>query len=543
MAGREKVLTLSLIFVALGLMMSLNLFGIVDPSEGFYAEAAREMLERRDIFTPYLNFQPFYEKPIGIYWLIMLSFKIFGVNEFAARLPGTLSALFCAAFTAHILMRLHLRRVGLFSALVLLTMPLYAFVARLSLTDMPLTACLSVALLSVFYFPYSAGNRSYLYIAYAALAFAVLLKGPLAVVLFSAIWLTQYLVSKKLCAPVAVVEGVAAPDSVARQAFSVKLKQFLPLQALAIICTIDLPWYIYETVHTRGAFFQEFFIRQHFSRLEGGLSHQEPWYFYLLVFALGTLPWTAFLSGLIGPLRKVSIGSDRIRPKLVRFCLVWMISTIVLFSLSSAKLATYIVPSAVPLAVVIGISMDYLIRLGKSFKIEVSAWIAALSMIVAAVLGAVVCKFRCDKDDLILVVLSLAVAPVLLLVARRQRLVSEKLYVAVAGLALGLTVSSAAALHCYDEARNRSLRRLYKSVASTPASVANFMRFVPGALFYVRKPVANLATVEDYLRFLRDTPAPHVVVAESRVSDLLETTCPGLKRVRSDGDYTVLQKF
>jgi 4-amino-4-deoxy-L-arabinose transferase-like glycosyltransferase len=320
-------------------------------------------------------------------------------------------------------------------------------------------------------------------------------------------------------------------------------KQYLPLKALAIVCAIDLPWYVYEIVHTKGAFFQEFFIRQHFSRLEGGLSHQEPWYFYLIVFALGTLPWTVFLTGLVDPRRQFFIKSDRIRARLIRFCLTWIVSTIALFSLSSAKLATYIVPSTVPLAIVLGISMDYMIRLGKSSKIIASAWIAALSMVAVLLLGALICKFRCDRDDMILVALSLAVAPVFVAAAQRRRVLTEKLYVAVAGLALGISVTTAASLHCYDEARNRSLRRLYKSVASNPASVANFMRYVPGPLFYVQKPVTNLATVEDYLRFLRETPAPHVVIAETKVSDLLETTCPGLKRVRADGDYTLLQTF
>lgn len=563
MAGREKILTLSLICVALGLMLSLNLFGIVDPSEGYYAEASREMLARQDFFTPYLNFQPFYEKPIGIYWLILPSFKVFGVNEFAARFPGTVAALICAAFTAHILTRLKLRRIGLLSALVLLTMPLFALVARLSLTDMPLTACLSIALLSVFYFPFSQGNRNYLYIAYVMLAFAILFKGPLALVLFFSICFLHRLVTAKFSAPnvvattpilqrtLAVPTPVAttAPDPTSAQITSLptrlfsELKQYLPLEALAIMCAIDLPWYVYEIVHTKGAFFQEFFIRQHFSRLEGGLSHQEPWYFYLIVFALGTLPWTIFLTGLVEPRRQFFTNSNRIRARLIRFCLVWIVSTIALFSLSSAKLATYIVPSTVPLAIVLGISMDYLIRLGKSSKIVASAWIAALSMVIALVLGALICKFRCDRDDMILVALSLAVAPVFVAAAQRRQVLTEKLYVAVAGLALGITVTTAASLHCYDEARNRSLRRMYESVASSQASVANFMRYVPGPLFYVRKPVTNLATVEDYLRFLHDTPAPHVVIAETKVSDLLETTCPGLKRVRADGDYTLLQTF
>src|SRR3989338_7304836 len=61
---------------------------LTDPDEAFYAQTAKELLARGDHLTPYLYGKPQFEKPILFYWLVELSFKIFGVNEFASRLPS-----------------------------------------------------------------------------------------------------------------------------------------------------------------------------------------------------------------------------------------------------------------------------------------------------------------------------------------------------------------------------------------------------------------------------------------------------------------------
>ncbi|MCJ7749529.1 MAG: glycosyltransferase family 39 protein, partial [Armatimonadetes bacterium] len=72
----------------------LGITPLDDFDEAYYAEGAREMLERGDLGTPYYNGRPFLLKPILIYWLIAAAFRIFGPTEFAAR---SVSAFFATA--------------------------------------------------------------------------------------------------------------------------------------------------------------------------------------------------------------------------------------------------------------------------------------------------------------------------------------------------------------------------------------------------------------------------------------------------------------
>src|SRR5437879_6518455 len=64
-----------------------------DPTEAEYAEVGREMLETGDWISPQLNYVLFLNKPPLTYWMIALSDRLFGVNEFASRLPSVLAGL------------------------------------------------------------------------------------------------------------------------------------------------------------------------------------------------------------------------------------------------------------------------------------------------------------------------------------------------------------------------------------------------------------------------------------------------------------------
>ena len=68
--GRKESICLAVAAIAALLMFlpGLNAFGILDPSDGLYAECAREMLELGDWVTPHFNYHQFFEKPILIYW-------------------------------------------------------------------------------------------------------------------------------------------------------------------------------------------------------------------------------------------------------------------------------------------------------------------------------------------------------------------------------------------------------------------------------------------------------------------------------------------
>ena len=82
-----------LFLVALGALFFLPFLGsthLFDWDEINFAESAREMMITGDYFRVHINFEPFWEKPPFFFWLQVVSMKIFGINEFAARLPNAL---------------------------------------------------------------------------------------------------------------------------------------------------------------------------------------------------------------------------------------------------------------------------------------------------------------------------------------------------------------------------------------------------------------------------------------------------------------------
>lgn len=72
------------------MLWKLGAYGLYEPHEGHFAGVGREMLLSGDWITPHLNGSPYLNKPPLMYWLVALSNKLFGVNEWASRLPGAL---------------------------------------------------------------------------------------------------------------------------------------------------------------------------------------------------------------------------------------------------------------------------------------------------------------------------------------------------------------------------------------------------------------------------------------------------------------------
>lgn len=103
------LLSVTLFFIGLG---ATRLF---DADEPAYAQAAREMLEGGDWVAPHFNGQPRFDKPILFYWLILLSYRAFGITEFAVRFWSALAGLGLVA----LLWRAVRRRIGGEAALLL----------------------------------------------------------------------------------------------------------------------------------------------------------------------------------------------------------------------------------------------------------------------------------------------------------------------------------------------------------------------------------------------------------------------------------------
>jgi 4-amino-4-deoxy-L-arabinose transferase-like glycosyltransferase len=87
----ENRLRLFIIFIGLLLFLPFNgLVHLFDWDEINFAESAREMIVSGDYSTVSINFIPFWEKPPLFIWMQVISMKLFGINEFAARFPNAI---------------------------------------------------------------------------------------------------------------------------------------------------------------------------------------------------------------------------------------------------------------------------------------------------------------------------------------------------------------------------------------------------------------------------------------------------------------------
>src|SRR5437763_5244491 len=129
---------------------------LLGPDEPRYAEVAREMYARGDWVTPRLGGHTWFEKPALVYWLMMATFRVFGVTEFAARAGSALAGVLTVLLTGWVARRAELesgeglRGFGITCAVVTAsTLGLIVF-ARAASFDVILTATVTASLASLY---------------------------------------------------------------------------------------------------------------------------------------------------------------------------------------------------------------------------------------------------------------------------------------------------------------------------------------------------------------------------------------------------------
>jgi len=110
-----------------------------DPDEAVYAVVTRRMMQTGDWLAPIYNGAPFFDKPILFYWLQLVSFKLFGANEFAARLVPAVSAVGVIAVTGWTGREFFNREVGRLSALIVGILPATVLLSGYAILDMTFT--------------------------------------------------------------------------------------------------------------------------------------------------------------------------------------------------------------------------------------------------------------------------------------------------------------------------------------------------------------------------------------------------------------------
>lgn len=310
----------------------LPVMPLMEPDEARYALIPQYMNQVGDYVTPHLKGVAYLEKPPLAYWATALFFKAFGENAFAARFFAGLCAWGCILLVYGMGGYFYERKTGLYSAAVLSVSLLLFALGRINILDMPLTLFLCLAIWCGFRFFQSPGmaDKKWLYGLYGSSALAFLTKGmvgvvfPPAVIILWLLWSRRWRDILRILSPVGI-----------------------------LLFALPVGTWLFMVQRANPDFFWFFFIHEHFLRYTTKIHERvEPFWYYLPVVFLGITPWWAYLSQALMRVHREKLelftGAE------IRLFAVWTGFIFLFFSLSSSKLASYIAPVILPLAVLIG---------------------------------------------------------------------------------------------------------------------------------------------------------------------------------------------
>jgi 4-amino-4-deoxy-L-arabinose transferase-like glycosyltransferase len=301
-----------LAFAVAALFLFLGTRGLNEPDEGRYAEIAREMTVTGDWLVPHLNGIEHFQKPPLLYWLTAASMRVFGANEWGARLPSALAALGVVVLTYGIARRLFDRNAAVAATLVLVSSIEFFALARLLTPDMLLTFWITAAIAALVY------HRGWLF--FVCMGFGFLTKGPMALVV-----------------PISGAIGwqlAAPPDSE---------KLTLPwVRGLALTLVIGLSWFVCLSLRD-GVLFDYFWRYELVERVASSThGRSKPVWFFLPILLVGFLPWIFFLPERARDIWMRWRNGEWSKADLL--LLFWIVPPLLVLSFSGSKLPTYILP-------------------------------------------------------------------------------------------------------------------------------------------------------------------------------------------------------
>lgn len=314
-------------------LYGLTYIPLFPPDEPKYTFAALKMLESGDYFTPYFNCKIRLEKPIFTYWAIVLSYKIFGVSDWAARVPAFLfmSGLLISLFS------IVKRELNIKIALV----TTFFFVSNLQIyiyskVIVPEPFLLVFNTLSTFFFYLgirdNSKKRILMGFLFSGLAF--LTKGPLGII---------------------IPFGINFPYFFVKRGFKSAITPFFNIYGILLFFAINLPWYgVMLKIHGMD-FVNEFFILHNFKRFSGGANmHLYPFYYYIPVILLALFFWLPYIP---------NFAKYLLSPKFTdieKFLCWWVTFVFLFFSFSKNKLHHYIIIIFPAISILMAISFDKL---------------------------------------------------------------------------------------------------------------------------------------------------------------------------------------
>jgi len=361
--SKKRLVTLLIVLVCgiIIFFLGLGTTGLVDETPPLFAAAARAMSESGDWLTPKVNGIYRFDKPPLIYWLMGFFYSLpkneiwDSLGTLSARLPSALASLFLMLMIGDTLFCRPQKGDRQFLTPIVASLgfalsPLIIIWSRTAVSDALLTGTLGISLL-LFWRRMASDKNDKCISAWVFLGLAILTKGPVAFLL----------------ATLTIVSFLLTQNDWERL-----LRKINPKKGFLITILISVPWYILELIKEGKPFWDNFFGYHNFQRYTSVVNnHAEPFWFFIYIMILASLPFTPFLfHGILIALKdffRSSKVSCDITETLYTFSLCWLISVLIFFSISATKLPSYWLPAIPAAAILISNSFISLKNSSKSY--------------------------------------------------------------------------------------------------------------------------------------------------------------------------------
>jgi dolichol-phosphate mannosyltransferase len=336
-AWRLQAFLITLLMVMAGLLFFARLrCPLLEPEEARYAEIPREMLDEGRFLIPVYHGEPYYHKPPLLYWLVMASYRLFGVHDWAARIIPC-GAAFLTVLVAYGWGRRTVGdRAAFLGALILCLSARFVYFGRMLSLDSLLCLCV-ISALAAAHVALQGGTclRRWWYLSAACCGLGLLSKGPVALVL----------VGLPVLAYPALDPRAGRPGWRGWLGYG------------AVVVGLACPWFVLVACQD-PAFAGYFFWTHNVIRYLAPYDHVRPAWFYLPGLVLGMLPWTLLVLPLARFLARRPAAWAARRPPALGFFLLAFLACMAFFSLSACKRSGYILPAFPPLALALGCYLD-----------------------------------------------------------------------------------------------------------------------------------------------------------------------------------------
>ena len=309
---------------------------LLDDADSTHAEAAREMYVSGDYVTLHVNGVRYLEKAPLPYWLVAISYHVFGVNEFATRLPMAISILLLGVLALVWTQRAFGERTGIYAALFVYTAAGVFLFTRILIPDV-LLSLLIAASLYFFLTALECGASSWRWFAgYACMALGVLTKGLIALAFPCGSAFIYLLVTGEWR----------------------RWREFRLFSGLALFLLMAAPWHILAGLRNAGGqgghgFFWFYFVNEHFLRFLGKRYPRDynklPWALYWSLHLVWLFPWSLYLPAAIRTIvdvRKQHQNDFAARTRIMCWILAGLV--LVFFAISTNQ-EYYTFPAYLPL--------------------------------------------------------------------------------------------------------------------------------------------------------------------------------------------------